>query len=175
MAISYTVGFASRKRPFSTEAVGLSYTVEKELFQLNSTFLDLISRLGGSSRKSQPVEKVNLSTFSTGSASRKTQSKRFYACFLNPSHRSSQHQTRAHAHTHIPGTTQQYHEYRSADAGLAITAIASRRKSAWRIPSSALASSIYHTTAAKYRCHFANNGYACCSFGGSRLSATPRT
>ena len=35
-AISYTVGFVSRKRPFSTEAqIELSYTVEKGLFRLN--------------------------------------------------------------------------------------------------------------------------------------------
>ena len=39
-AISYTVGFVSRKRPFSTEAqIKLSYTVERGLF-LDSTFFD---------------------------------------------------------------------------------------------------------------------------------------
>ena len=37
--ISYTVGFVSRKRPFSTEAkIELSYTVEKGFF--DSTFFD---------------------------------------------------------------------------------------------------------------------------------------
>ena len=36
VAISYTVGFVSRRRPFSTEAqIGLSYTVEKGLFRPN--------------------------------------------------------------------------------------------------------------------------------------------
>ena len=35
-AISYAVGFVSRKRPCSTEPqIGLSYTVEKGLFRLN--------------------------------------------------------------------------------------------------------------------------------------------
>ena len=35
-AISYTVGFVSRKRPFSTVAqIGLSYTVEKGHFRLD--------------------------------------------------------------------------------------------------------------------------------------------
>ena len=35
-AISYAVGFVSRKRPFSTEAqIGLSYAVEKGLYRLN--------------------------------------------------------------------------------------------------------------------------------------------
>ena len=28
---------------------------------------------------------------------------------------------------------------------------------------------------ARYRCYSANNGYACCSFGGSRLRETSRT
>ena len=42
-----TVGFVSRKRPFSTEApIGLSYTVEKELFRLN--FFRLSFPTGGS-------------------------------------------------------------------------------------------------------------------------------
>ena len=50
-AISYTVGFVSRKRPFSTEAqIGLSYAVEKGLFRLN--FFRLSFPTGGSSRKS---------------------------------------------------------------------------------------------------------------------------
>ena len=49
-AISYTVGFVSRKRPFSTEAqIELSYTVEKGLFRLN--FFRLKIPTGGSSRK----------------------------------------------------------------------------------------------------------------------------
>ena len=49
-ALSYTVGFVSRKRPFSTEAqVGVSYTVEKGLFRLN--FFRLSFPIGGSSGK----------------------------------------------------------------------------------------------------------------------------
>ena len=78
-AIYYTVGFVSRKRPYLTGAqIGPSYTVEKGLFRL------IFFRL------SSP----------TGSASRKTRSKKFYTCFLNPSHRSSHHKTPTHTPTH---------------------------------------------------------------------------
>ena len=49
-AISYTVGFVSRKGPFSTETqIELSYTVEKGLFRLN--FFRLTFPTGGSSRE----------------------------------------------------------------------------------------------------------------------------
>ena len=52
----------------------------------------------------------------------------------------------------------------------AFTAAAARRKSAWRIPSSARQQRVsYDGSSARHRCHFASNGYACCSFGGSRL------
>ena len=48
----YTVGFVSRKRPFSTEAqIGLSYTIEKGLFRLS--FFRLRIPTGGSSRKTR--------------------------------------------------------------------------------------------------------------------------
>ena len=57
--------------------IGLFYTVEKGLFRLN--FFPL--------------------RISTGGSSRKTQSKKFYTCFLNRSHRSSHHQTHPHGHT----------------------------------------------------------------------------
>ena len=159
-AISYTVGFVSRKRPFSTDAQ----------IELSSTeFSDW------------GIQSKNL-TFSTGSVSRKIQSKKFFTCFFNPSHRSSHHKTHTHTPTHpfrVPHTPTRCHtavSYNSADAGLAITAVASRRKSAWCTPSSARQQRVSHnSSSARYRCHFANNGYACCSFGGSRLSATPRT
>ena len=120
------------------------------------------------------IQSKNL-TFSTESVSRKTQSKKFYTCCLNSSHSSSHHKI----HTHTPTHPNQVHtavSYNSADAALAITAVASRRKSAWRTPSSAHQQRVSHdSTSARYRCHFANNGCACCSFGGSRLSATPPT
>ena len=59
---------------------------------------------------------------------------------------------------------------------MAITAVASRSKSASRIPSSARQQRVSHEgSSARYRSHAAKNGCACCSFGGSRLSATPRT
>ena len=67
-AISYTVGFVNRKRPFSTEAqIGLSYTVEKGLFRLN--FFRLSFPTGGSSRKTRlfrldpSVEKLSRRSF----------------------------------------------------------------------------------------------------------------
>ena len=63
-----------------------------------------------------------------------------------------------------------------ADAGLAIPAVASRSKSAWRIPSFARQQRVLHDgSSARSRSHAANNGCGCCSFSGSRLSATPRT
>ena len=49
-AITYTVGFVSGKRPFSTDAqIELSYTVEKGLWRLNLFRLRIPT--GGSSRK----------------------------------------------------------------------------------------------------------------------------
>ena len=63
-----------------------------------------------------------------------------------------------------------------ADAGLAIPAAASRSKSAWRIPSFARQQRVSHDgSSARSRSHADNNGCGCCRFGGSRLSATPRT
>ena len=63
-----------------------------------------------------------------------------------------------------------------ADAGLAITAVVFRSKSAWRIPSSARQQRVSHDgNSVRYRSHAANNGCACCSFGGYRQSATSRT
>ena len=85
---------SSRKGPFSTCGIRLCkkwpYTVEKGLFRLN--FFRLSFLTGGFSR----------TTFSTGSVSRKTPTKKFYTCFWKPSHRSSHHKT----HTHM--TTQPY-------------------------------------------------------------------
>ena len=63
-----------------------------------------------------------------------------------------------------------------ADAGLAIPAVASRSKSTWRIPSFARQQRLSHDgSSARSRSHTANKGCGCCSFGGSRLRATPRT
>ena len=117
-------------------------------------------------------------SFPTGGSSRRTQSKKFFACFFNPSHRSSHHQTHTHTPTH-PYQVPHSSIIHGTDAGLVITALASRRKSAWRIPTSSSARqqrvSSHDGSSARYRSHFANNGYACCSCGGTRLSATPRT
>ena len=122
-AISYTVGFVSRKRPFSTEAqIELSYTVEKGLFRLR---------------------------IPAGGSSRKTQSKKFYKCFLKRSHRSSHHQTHTHTATR-PHTHTRYHtavSYKAlALAWLSLLfLLAASQRGAFLVP---LASSVYHTTAA---------------------------
>ena len=85
--------------------------------------------------------------------------------------------THPHGHT----ATQPYQVphcciIQGVDAGLAIAAVASRRKSAWRISSSTRQQRVSHDgSSVRYRSHAANNGCACCSFGGSRLRATPRT
>ena len=84
-ACSYTVGFFSRKRPFSTEAqIGLSYTIEKGLLRLN--FFRLSFPTWRSSRKSFCQSKNSVEKFCT--------------CFLNPSHRSSHHKPHTHKTTH---------------------------------------------------------------------------
>ena len=105
------------------------------------------------------------STFSTGSVSRKTRSKKFFTCFFNPSHRSSHDKTHTHMPTHpyqVPHSSIIQQRRRC----LGITAVASRRKSAWRTPSSARQPHVSHdSSSARYRCHFANNGYACCALG----------
>ena len=163
-AISYTVGFVSRKRPFSTEAqIRLSYTVETGL-RLN--FFRLSFPTVGSSRKTR-LFRLDLCRQSKNSV------EKVLHLFLNPSHRSSHHKTHTHTPTHPYQVPHSSISYNSADAALAITA-ASRRKSAWRTPSSARQQHVSHdSSSARYRCHFANNVYASCSFGGSRLSATP--
>ena len=99
-ATSYTVEFVSRKRPFSTEAqIGLSYTVEKGLFRLNSFRLSFPT--------GDPVEKLDFFDWICQS---KTQSKKFYTCFFQPiASLILPQNTHPHDHTPIPGTTQQYH------------------------------------------------------------------
>ena len=138
-AISYAVGFVSRKRPFSTEAqIGLSCAVEKGLLRLNYFLLTI------------PTDgKLENSTFSTGSFSRKTQSKRSYKCFLNRSHRPSQNQThtltatRPHTHTRYH-TAVSYKALTLAWLSLLFLLAASQR-STFLVP---FASGVYHTTAA---------------------------
>ena len=98
-AISYTVGFVSRRRPFPTEApIGLSYIVGQGLFRLN--FFRL-----GEFRLADSVEKRD---FFDWIPSRKTRSKKFYTCFFKQSHRSSHHQTHPHTATR-PHTHTKYH------------------------------------------------------------------
>ena len=85
--------------------------------------------------------------------------------------------THSHGHTAThPYQVPHCSIIQGADAGVAVTAVASRSKSAWRIPSSARQQRVSHDgSSAWYRSYAANNGCACYSFGGSRLSATPRT
>ena len=99
--ISYTVGFFSRKRPFSTEAqIELSYTVEKGLFRLRIA-------TGGSSRKTRlfrldpPVEKLSPKSFT-----------RFFLTHRIVHPTTKHTPIRPHGHTPIPGTTLQYHTRR---------------------------------------------------------------
>ena len=107
------------------------------------------------------------STFSTGSCSRNSQSKKFFTCFLNRSHRSSHHQTHYHTATH-PYQVPHCSIIQGADAGSAIQAVAFRSKSAWRIPSFSRQKRVSHDgSSARSRSHAANNGCGCCSFGGS--------
>ena len=173
-AISFTVGFVGQKRPFSTEAqIELSYTVEKRLFRLN--FFRLRIPTGGSSGKTRifrvdpPVKKLSRRTRSKNSV------EKAFHVFANRSHRSSHHQTHTHTATR---ECQAPHcsIIQGADAGVAITAVASGGKSVWRILSSARQQRVSHDgSSARYRFHAASIGCACCSFGSSRMSATPRT
>ena len=167
-AISYAVGFVSRKRPFSTVAqIGLSYAVEKGLFRLN--FFRLRIPTGGSSRKTRlfrldpPDEKLSRKSLTRGFEP--------IASLIPPPN------THPHGHTAThPYQVPHCSTIQGADAGLAIPAVASRSKSAWRIPSFARQQHVSHDgSSARSRSHAANNGCGCCSFGGSRLSATPRT
>ena len=103
--------------------VGLSYAVEKRLF----------FRL----------------RIPTGGSSRKTQSKKFYTCFLSRSHRSSHHQTHTHTATR-PHTHTRYHTSVSYKAlTLAwlslLLLLAASQRGAFLVP---LASSVFNTTAA---------------------------
>ena len=140
-AISCAVGFASRKRPFSTEA------------QINRAFLRSRKRafstqLSSTEKSDWRIQSKN-SNFSTGSSSGKTQSKKFFTCVLNRWHRSSHHQAQTHTATR-PHTHTKYHTAVSYNAlTLAwlsqLLRLAASQRGAFRI---LLASSVYHTTAA---------------------------
>ena len=117
------------------------------------------------------IQSKNL-TFSTGSVSRKTPSKKSYTCSLYPSHRSFHHKTQTHTHAHPYQVPHSSIIQQRLWLSLLFLFAASRR-GALLAP---LASSVSHdSSSARYRCHFANNGYTCCSFGGFRLSPTPPT
>ena len=160
-------------------------SVENGLFRLNESQINwallrsrkraFSTQLFSTENSDWRIQSKNNATSSTGSSSRKTRSKKFYTCFLNRSHRPSHHQTHTHTTTH-PYQVPHCSIIQGADAGLAIPAVACRRKSAWHIPNSTRQQRVSHDgSSARSRSHADNNGCACCSFGGSRLSATPRT
>ena len=119
---SYTVGFVSRKR-LKPKSGFLTQSKKAQLFSTENSDWRIQSKN---------------STFSTGSASRKTQSKKLpvekfsrksLRLFFEPIASLLQPQN-THLHAHTP--TPMYHtavSYNGADAALAITAVASRCKS----------------------------------------------
>ena len=163
-AISLTVGLVSRKRPFfdwiPNRALLHSRKTAFSTHMFSTEFFD------------RQIQSKNF--FDWICQSKNSVEKNLYLFFEAIASLIPPQKTHPHAHTHT-----RYHtavSYNSVDAALAITAVASRRKSACRIPSSAYQQSVSHdSSSARYWCHFANNSCACCSFGCSRLSATPRT
>ena len=133
-AISYAVGFVSRKRPFSTEArIGL-FVIQSNNSFFDSNFFRRSSPTGRSSR--------NLTSRIDWICQSKNSVEEFYTCFFNPSHRSSYHK----AHTSIPSTTQQYHTIVPTLAWLSLLLLlAASQFGAFLAP---LASSVYHKTTA---------------------------
>ena len=116
------------------------------------------------------------STFSTRSASRKTQVEKVLHLFFEPiASLIPPQNTHPHAHTPIPGATQQYHTTARTLPWLSLLLLlaASQRGAVLAL----LASSMYHTTAVArvIDALLPTTAYACCSFGGFRLSITPPT
>ena len=99
------------------------------LTQSKKSFFDLEFRLA------DPVEKLDFFEWICQS---KNSVEKVYTCFLNPSHRSSNRKTHTHTRYHTAVS------YNTADATLAITAVASRRKPAWRTLSSACQHHVSH-------------------------------
>ena len=134
-AISYTVGFVSRKRPFSTEAqIELSNTVEKGLFRVN--FFRLSFPTGGFSRKTR-LFRLDLSVEKLKEV--------LDLCFELIAWLILPQNTLPHAHAPIPGTTQQYHTTAPTLAWLSLLLLlAASQRGALLGP---LARSMYHTTA----------------------------
>ena len=109
LAISYTVGFVSRTAFFDwSPNRALSHSSRNRAFSL--LFSTEFSNWGIQSFLGDPV-------------------------FFEPiAYRLSHHQAHTHTPTH-PYQVPHSSIIQGADAGLAITALASRRKSTWRIPS----------------------------------------
>ena len=164
--ISYAAGFVRRRRPISTEAqIGLSYAVEKGIFRLK--FFRLRIRLA------DPVEKLDF--FDWILQSKNSVEKLLHMYFKMIASPIPPPNTHGHTATH-PHQVPHCSIIQSADSILAIPAVDFRSKSAWRIPSSARQQRVSHDgSSARSRSYAANNGCACCSFGGFQLRETPRT
>ena len=135
---------------------GLSYAVENLLFRLRIP-------TGGSSRKTRLFDWILQSKNSV--------EKVLHVIFEPIASLVPPPNTHPHAYQ-VPHCS----IIQGADAGVAIPAVASRSKSAWRIPSFSRQQRVSHDgSSARSRSHAANNGCGYCSFGGSRLSATPPT
>ena len=131
-------GFVTRKRPFSTEAQIhiFSYTVEKSLSRLNF-FRLRFPTTGGSSRKTSELFRLDLSKNSV--------EKVLYLFFEPIASLIPPKNTHQHAHTPIPGTTQQYHTTAPTLPSLSLLLLlAASQRGALPAPP---ASSVYHTTA----------------------------
>ena len=105
------------------------------------------SHVSEKKKNSNPIRiyKTNL-TFSTRSVRRKTQSKKFYTYFSNPSRRSTHHKTHAHTPTHpyqAPHSSI-IQQRRRCLGYLSLLLLAASQRGALLAP---LAGSVYHTTA----------------------------
>ena len=148
-AISYAVGFVSRKRKPKS---GFLTQSKKGFFDSRLKFFRLRIPTGGS------VEKLSRKSFTRVFSTDR---------IAHPTPNTHSH---SHTATH-PYQAPHCSIIQGTDAGVAITAVASRSKSAWRIPSFARQQRVSHDgSSARSQSHAANNGCGCCSFGGSRLS-----
>ena len=165
--ISYTVEFASENGRFRLKAKSGFLTQSKKSLRAFSTqfFFDGVFPSGGSSRKTWhfrldlPVEKISR--------------KGFTCVFLT--HRIA-YPTIKHTPTHpyqVPhsSTIQQ----RRRLLGYQCCCFSPQISVAHAYSSARQQRASHDDSSARYRCLFADNGYACCSFGGSRMSATPQT
>ena len=174
-------------RPFLIQS---ELSVETGLFRLRykSSFLTRSKKgffdltfIDGEFRLADPVEKVEtvekLGFFDWILQSKNSVEKAFHVSFEPIASLIPPPNTHPHGHTATrPYQAPDFSIIQGANARLAARAVATRSKSAWRILSSARQHRVSHDgSSAQSRSHVANNGCGCCSFDGSRLSATART